>query len=93
MDRITRRSRSRCTIPTKLPCWTIIGEVQLSPFGLELMNRLKVPSIRSYIEYINFLILFILYVVAMEGLDQEHLNIRELVFIIYALGELPSFTE
>jgi hypothetical protein len=50
------------------------------------MNRLKVPSIRSYIEYINFLILFILYVVAMEGLDQEHLNIRELVFIIYALG-------
>jgi hypothetical protein len=52
------------------------------------MNRLKVPSIRSYIEYINFLILFILYVVAMEGLDQEHLNIRELVFIIYALGML-----
>ena len=52
------------------------------------MIRLKVPSIRSYIEYINFLILFILYVVAIQGLDEEHLNIRELVFIIYALGEL-----
>jgi len=49
---------------------------------------LKVPSIRAYIEYINFLILFILYVIAIQGLDEEHLNIRELVFIIYALGEL-----
>jgi len=54
------------------------------------MTRLKVPSIRSYIEYVNFLILFILYVVAMEGLDQSHLNIRELVFIIYALGKLSK---
>jgi len=51
------------------------------------MNRLKVPSIRSYIEYINFLTLFILYVVAIQGLEQDHLNIRELVFIVYALGE------
>jgi hypothetical protein len=76
-------------IRTKLPCWTIIGELQSSLLDFELMSRLKVPSIRSYIEYINFLILFILYVVAMEGLDQEHLNIRELVFIIYALGKLP----
>jgi len=57
-------------------------------FNFKLMIRLKVPSIRSYIEYINFLILFILYVVAIQGLDEEHLNIRELVFIIYALGEL-----
>jgi hypothetical protein len=39
-------------------------------------------------EYMNFLVLFILYVVAMEGLDQEHLNWRELIFIIYALGEM-----
>jgi len=51
------------------------------------MIRLKVPSIRSYIEYINFLIIFILYVIAIQGLDENHLNIRELVFIVYALGE------
>jgi hypothetical protein len=56
--------------------------------GFKLMIRLKVPSIRSYIEYINFLILFILYVVAIQGLDENHLNVRELVFIIYALGKL-----
>lgn len=54
------------------------------------MNRLKVPSIRSYIEYINFLTLFILYVVAIQGLEQDHLNVRELVFIVYALGEISS---
>lgn len=50
------------------------------------MRRLNVPRIRSSLEYLNFLILFILYVVAMEGLEEDHLNARELGFIIYALG-------
>jgi hypothetical protein len=88
MVRITRIGRYRCTIPTRLPCWTITGELLAFLLDFKLMMRLKVPSIRSYIEYINFLILFILYVVAIQGLDEEHLNIRELVFIVYALGEL-----
>lgn len=48
------------------------------------------PRIRSSLEYLNFLILFILYVVAMEGLEDDHLNGRELAFIIYALGKLPD---
>ena len=41
---------------------------------------------RSFIEYTNFLILFILYVIAVEGLDGGQLNGKELAFIIYALG-------
>jgi hypothetical protein len=48
------------------------------------MRSLKVPKIRSIIEYINFLILFCLYVMAMEGLEDQRLNWRELAFIIYA---------
>jgi hypothetical protein len=28
--------------------------------------------------------------IAMEGMAQDHLNIREFVFIIYALGELEQ---
>ncbi|KAK4684377.1 hypothetical protein P7C73_g5800, partial [Tremellales sp. Uapishka_1] len=47
--------------------------------------RLKVPKVRSFLEYTNFLILFILYVVAMEGLEEDRLNWRELAFIVYAL--------
>jgi hypothetical protein len=38
-------------------------------------------------EYLNFLVLFILYVVAIEGLEEDHLNAKELIFIIYASGE------
>ncbi|WVQ81319.1 hypothetical protein IAT38_003442 [Cryptococcus sp. DSM 104549] len=48
--------------------------------------RLKVPRYRSMLEYINFLLLFILYVVAIEGLEANHLNGREMTFIIYALA-------
>lgn len=43
------------------------------------------PRIRAALEYVNFLILFVLYVQAVEGLNEKHLNARELVFIIYAL--------
>jgi len=51
------------------------------------MSRLKVPKVRSFLEYTNFLILFILYVFAVEGIEEDRLNGRELAFIIYALGE------
>ena len=44
------------------------------------------PKVRSFLEYTNFLILFILYVVAVEGLEEDRMNTKELVFIIYALG-------
>ncbi|WWD21218.1 hypothetical protein CI109_105702 [Kwoniella shandongensis] len=48
--------------------------------------RLKVPRYRSMLEYCNFLVLFILYVVAIEGLATERMNWREITFIIYALA-------
>ncbi|WVQ93018.1 hypothetical protein IAU59_000081 [Kwoniella sp. CBS 9459] len=48
--------------------------------------RLKVPRVRSMLEYINFLVLFTLYVIAIEGLDTNRLNGREMCFIIYALA-------
>ncbi|TFY58233.1 hypothetical protein EVG20_g8233 [Dentipellis fragilis] len=48
--------------------------------------RLKVPAIRSVLEYTNFLILFILFVVAIEYNDRDRLNVWEIVFMIYALG-------
>lgn len=34
----------------------------------------------------NFAILFILYVQAIEGLNTKHINVRESLFIVYALG-------
>ncbi|ORX39230.1 hypothetical protein BD324DRAFT_618919 [Kockovaella imperatae] len=48
--------------------------------------RLKVPKVRSFLEYTNFLILFILYVVAVEGLEEDRMNKKEAIFIIYALA-------
>ncbi|OCF32424.1 hypothetical protein I316_05850 [Kwoniella heveanensis BCC8398] len=48
--------------------------------------RLKVPRVRSMLEYINFLVLFTLYVIAIEGLETNRLNGREMCFIIYALA-------
>lgn len=48
--------------------------------------RLKVPRIRSALEYFNFLILFITYVLAIEGMADTHLNWREGIFIVYALS-------
>ncbi|EGN96774.1 hypothetical protein SERLA73DRAFT_75638 [Serpula lacrymans var. lacrymans S7.3] len=48
--------------------------------------RLKVPAIRSVLEYINFLILFILFVVAIEMNERHRLNIPEILFMVYALG-------
>ncbi|GFZ47257.1 hypothetical protein JCM24511_05000 [Saitozyma sp. JCM 24511] len=48
--------------------------------------RLKVPKYRSFLEYSNFLILFVLYVTAMEGIEGDRLNAKEMAFIIYALS-------
>ncbi|KIR28612.1 hypothetical protein I309_02538 [Cryptococcus deuterogattii LA55] len=48
--------------------------------------RLKVPRYRSMVEYVNFLVLFILYVIAIEGLVESHINGREWAFIIYAMA-------
>ncbi|KAL7280883.1 hypothetical protein ACG7TL_005827 [Trametes sanguinea] len=48
--------------------------------------RLKVPAIRSVLEYMNFLILFVLFVFALEYSELNRINIAEAIFMIYALG-------
>ncbi|KAI0657960.1 hypothetical protein C8Q70DRAFT_998894 [Cubamyces menziesii] len=48
--------------------------------------RLKVPAIRSVLEYMNFLILFVLFVFALEYSELNRINAAELVFMVYALG-------
>ncbi|KAF8548945.1 hypothetical protein OG21DRAFT_1606680 [Imleria badia] len=48
--------------------------------------RLKVPAIRSVLEYINFLILFILFVIAIEMNERHRINTAETIFMVYALG-------
>ncbi|KII87361.1 hypothetical protein PLICRDRAFT_42989 [Plicaturopsis crispa FD-325 SS-3] len=48
--------------------------------------RLKVPAIRSVLEYVNFLILFILFVIAIETNETDVLNPPEILFMVYALG-------
>ncbi|KAJ3968495.1 hypothetical protein EV361DRAFT_414763 [Lentinula raphanica] len=48
--------------------------------------RLKVPFIRSVLEYTNFLILFVLFILAIEWNTRDTLNAPEVIFMIYALG-------
>ncbi|KAI1793525.1 hypothetical protein LXA43DRAFT_971864 [Ganoderma leucocontextum] len=48
--------------------------------------RLKVPAIRSVLEYINFLILFVLFVCAIEFSALDTINLAEVIFMVYALG-------
>ncbi|KAH9983891.1 hypothetical protein BJV74DRAFT_946355 [Russula compacta] len=48
--------------------------------------RLKVPAIRSVLEYMNFLILFLLFVVAVELNQVDCLNVWEVAFMVYSLG-------
>ncbi|KIM44732.1 hypothetical protein M413DRAFT_442685 [Hebeloma cylindrosporum] len=48
--------------------------------------RLKVPSIRSVLEYLNFLILFILFLLAIEFNQRDRLNFWEISFMLYAFG-------
>lgn len=50
------------------------------------IDSLKVPKVRAILEYTNFIILFILYVQALEGLNKKKVNARESLFIVYALG-------
>lgn len=55
--------------------------------AIAVFRRLKVPKIRSFIEYSNFIILFLLYILALEGLTQGKINWKETAFIVYAMGE------
>lgn len=48
--------------------------------------RLKVPAIRSVLDYVNFLILFILFVIAIETNESDRINTPELVFMVCGLG-------
>ncbi|EKM81761.1 hypothetical protein AGABI1DRAFT_118839 [Agaricus bisporus var. burnettii JB137-S8] len=48
--------------------------------------RLRIPAIRSVLEYTNFLILFILFIVAIEYHELDSLNVPEIIFMVYALG-------
>jgi hypothetical protein len=48
--------------------------------------RLKVPAIRSVLEYGNFIILFVLFVFALETNEERRINISEAAFMIYGLG-------
>ncbi|KAF7309784.1 hypothetical protein MIND_00350300 [Mycena indigotica] len=48
--------------------------------------RLKVPAVRSVLEYSNFLILFVLFIFAIELSELNRINAAELIFMIYALG-------
>ncbi|KAK0202576.1 hypothetical protein DFS33DRAFT_1374610 [Desarmillaria ectypa] len=48
--------------------------------------RLKVPAIRSVLEYMNFLILFVLFVIAIEMNQLDSINAAEMAFLIYGLG-------
>jgi hypothetical protein len=49
--------------------------------------RLRVPRIRAMLEYGNFVILFILFVIALEVSERDRINLGEWGFIIYASGE------
>ncbi|TDL23602.1 hypothetical protein BD410DRAFT_695500, partial [Rickenella mellea] len=48
--------------------------------------RLKVPAVRSVLEYSNFLVLFLLFILTLEYSELDRFNWIELSFIIYALG-------
>ncbi|KAI0372690.1 hypothetical protein BV20DRAFT_1050569 [Pilatotrama ljubarskyi] len=48
--------------------------------------RLKVPAIRSVLEYMNFLILFVLFIFALEYSELNRINLAEVIFMVYALG-------
>jgi hypothetical protein len=45
-----------------------------------------VPKIRSLLEYVNFLVLFVLYVIAIEQLQTQHITGWEVVFMVYAVA-------
>ncbi|KAJ3852022.1 hypothetical protein EV368DRAFT_82940 [Lentinula lateritia] len=51
-----------------------------------IIGCLKVPFIRSVLEYTNFLILFVLFILAIEWNTRDKLNAPEVIFMVYALG-------
>ncbi|KAG6896343.1 hypothetical protein C0992_008866 [Termitomyces sp. T32_za158] len=60
-----------------------------SPSCQKIINAiwtLKVPAIRSVLEYFNFVILFILFIIAVEVNERDKLGIPETLFMIYSLG-------
>jgi len=59
-----------------------------NPHTVPLLDhyRLKVPAIRSVLEYINFIVLFVLFIVAVELNERDCLNMWEVAFMIYSLG-------
>ncbi|CAE6462062.1 unnamed protein product [Rhizoctonia solani] len=59
-----------------------------NPHRASLLNhyRLKVPVIRGILEYINFVLLFVLFVVALELNEKSTINMPEGLFMIYGLG-------
>ncbi|KAF8906298.1 hypothetical protein CPB84DRAFT_1726501 [Gymnopilus junonius] len=48
--------------------------------------RLKVPSIRSVLEYLNFIVLFTLFIFVIEFNERDIINFSECIFMVYALG-------
>jgi hypothetical protein len=48
--------------------------------------RLKVPAVRSVLEYVNFLLLFILFIIVIEYNEVDRINAPEWLFMIFALG-------
>ncbi|TFK65590.1 hypothetical protein BDN72DRAFT_900556 [Pluteus cervinus] len=58
------------------------------PYRAPLLDhyRLKVPVIRSFLDYINFLVLFVLFIVAIELNKTKYINKAEACFMVYALG-------
>ncbi|KAF8507952.1 hypothetical protein BU17DRAFT_57014, partial [Hysterangium stoloniferum] len=48
--------------------------------------RLKIPAVRSVLEYINFVVLFVLLVFALEYNALNHINLSEGLFMLFALG-------
>ncbi|KAI0270966.1 hypothetical protein BGY98DRAFT_1008270 [Russula aff. rugulosa BPL654] len=59
-----------------------------NPHSAPLLDhyRLKVPAIRSVLEYLNFLILFLLFVVAVELNEVDRINAWEVAFMVNSLG-------
>ncbi|KAF9511363.1 hypothetical protein BS47DRAFT_1298922, partial [Hydnum rufescens UP504] len=48
--------------------------------------RLKVPAVRAVLEYLNFVLLFILFLVVLETNEIDAINFPEWMFIMYAFG-------
>ncbi|KAI0272571.1 hypothetical protein BC834DRAFT_353387 [Gloeopeniophorella convolvens] len=59
-----------------------------NPHNAPLLDhyRLKVPAIRSVLEYLNFLALFTLFVIAIELNELDRINGWEIAFMVYSLG-------